>query len=217
MLSSGVRAVVGKMIGGHRGVNCRALKGGRWKDLDRERPVDKQVAPFNPPGCRLNSQDRQTCRLTPPHLPSGSRSRMIMAIPASTQRRMWRVVRCGTADADADARDDLRHPGRRVRRGRLRRRPTDSRPRRSNSSRRRSGRSSPSLACTVTARRSSRRSCGSTRARQRIEGGASGPALVPGNPDESLLIQAVRQTHEEIKMPPKEKLPDERSRPCQAG
>ncbi len=41
-----------------------------------------------------------------------------------------------------------------------------------------------------------------------LDGGASGPALVPGNPDESLLIQAIRQTHDEIKMPPKEKLPD---------
>jgi hypothetical protein len=41
-----------------------------------------------------------------------------------------------------------------------------------------------------------------------LEGGASGPALVPGNPDESLLIQAIRQTHDEIKMPPREKLPE---------
>jgi len=41
-----------------------------------------------------------------------------------------------------------------------------------------------------------------------LDGGASGPAMVPGNPDESLLIQAIRQTHDEIKMPPKEKLPD---------
>ena len=41
-----------------------------------------------------------------------------------------------------------------------------------------------------------------------LAGGASGPAVVPGNPDESLLIQAIRQTHEEIKMPPKGKLPE---------
>jgi hypothetical protein len=41
-----------------------------------------------------------------------------------------------------------------------------------------------------------------------IAGGATGPAVVPGNPDESLLIQAVRQTHDDIKMPPKEKLSD---------
>jgi hypothetical protein len=41
-----------------------------------------------------------------------------------------------------------------------------------------------------------------------LAGGASGPALVPGNPEESLLIQAIRQTHDEIKMPPKGKLPD---------
>jgi hypothetical protein len=42
-----------------------------------------------------------------------------------------------------------------------------------------------------------------------LAGGANGPALIPGNPDESLLIQAIRQTHEEIKMPPRGKLPDE--------
>jgi hypothetical protein len=39
-----------------------------------------------------------------------------------------------------------------------------------------------------------------------LKGGNSGAAIVPGNPDESLLIQAVRQTHPRIKMPPKGKL-----------
>jgi hypothetical protein len=38
------------------------------------------------------------------------------------------------------------------------------------------------------------------------KGGESGPALVPGNPDESLLIKAVRYQHE-LKMPPKDRLP----------
>ena len=41
-----------------------------------------------------------------------------------------------------------------------------------------------------------------------LEGGENGPAVVPGDPDKSLLVQAVRQTHEDIKMPPKGKLPD---------
>ena len=41
-----------------------------------------------------------------------------------------------------------------------------------------------------------------------LEGGENGPAVVPGDPDKSLLIQAVRQTHEDIKMPPKGKLPE---------
>ncbi len=41
-----------------------------------------------------------------------------------------------------------------------------------------------------------------------LEGGENGPAVAPGNPDASLLIQAVRKTHEDIKMPPKGKLPD---------
>ena len=39
------------------------------------------------------------------------------------------------------------------------------------------------------------------------KGGQSGPAVVPGKPEESLLVQAVRYDDELIKMPPKEKLP----------
>jgi mono/diheme cytochrome c family protein len=42
-----------------------------------------------------------------------------------------------------------------------------------------------------------------------LKGGDSGPAIVLGDPDNSLLIQAVRRTHERIKMPPPGKLPDE--------
>ena len=40
-----------------------------------------------------------------------------------------------------------------------------------------------------------------------IAGGESGPALIPGKPDESLIIQAVR--HEGTEMPPKKKLPEQ--------
>jgi hypothetical protein len=40
-------------------------------------------------------------------------------------------------------------------------------------------------------------------------GGDSGPAVVPGNPDESLLIRAIRYRDEELRMPPKTKLGDE--------
>src|SRR5438067_61152 len=39
------------------------------------------------------------------------------------------------------------------------------------------------------------------------KGSDSGPVVLPGNPDKSLLIQAVRQTGE-LKMPPKSKLTD---------
>ena len=39
-----------------------------------------------------------------------------------------------------------------------------------------------------------------------IQGGNSGPAVVPGEPDESLLIQAVRHADETPKMPPKKQL-----------
>ncbi len=41
-----------------------------------------------------------------------------------------------------------------------------------------------------------------------FKGGDSGPALVAGKPDDSLLVQAVAQTHAELKMPPSGKLPD---------
>lgn len=39
-----------------------------------------------------------------------------------------------------------------------------------------------------------------------LQGGDSGPALTPGDPDRSLLITAVRQTDKELRMPPKQKL-----------
>src|ERR1700724_2244247 len=39
-----------------------------------------------------------------------------------------------------------------------------------------------------------------------LKGGNSGPAIVPGDPAHSLLIQAVQYTHERFKMPPSGKL-----------
>jgi mono/diheme cytochrome c family protein len=42
-----------------------------------------------------------------------------------------------------------------------------------------------------------------------LKGGNSGPALIAGKPEESLLIQAVRHTHKRLKMPPQGKLNDE--------
>lgn len=39
-----------------------------------------------------------------------------------------------------------------------------------------------------------------------LSGGTSGPALVPGKPDESLLVRALRYTDDDLKMPPKESL-----------
>ena len=41
-----------------------------------------------------------------------------------------------------------------------------------------------------------------------LEGGASGPAIVPGDPDASLLIQAIRGEHERFQMPPDAPLED---------
>ncbi|HYZ87508.1 MAG TPA: DUF1549 domain-containing protein, partial [Bryobacteraceae bacterium] len=39
-----------------------------------------------------------------------------------------------------------------------------------------------------------------------LKGGGSGPAVVPGEPDKSLIIQAVAHTHDRLKMPPGGKL-----------
>src|SRR5262249_47048878 len=41
-----------------------------------------------------------------------------------------------------------------------------------------------------------------------LEGGDNGPAIVPGDPDKSRLIEAVRYTNNDWKMPKKGKLPD---------
>src|SRR5262245_28763869 len=41
-----------------------------------------------------------------------------------------------------------------------------------------------------------------------LKGGDSGPAIVPGEPDKSLLIKAIRYTDKDLKMPPdRKKLP----------
>src|SRR5262245_37065016 len=40
------------------------------------------------------------------------------------------------------------------------------------------------------------------------KGGTNGPAVVPGSPEKSLLLKAVRHADEALKMPPKEKLSD---------
>jgi hypothetical protein len=39
-----------------------------------------------------------------------------------------------------------------------------------------------------------------------LKGGASGPALVPGEPNDSLLLMAVKPGHDVLEMPPKDKL-----------
>ncbi|MFG0332623.1 MAG: DUF1549 domain-containing protein, partial [Maioricimonas sp. JB049] len=41
------------------------------------------------------------------------------------------------------------------------------------------------------------------------KGGDTGPALIPGKPDESLLIEAVRYRNRELQMPPQNRLSDE--------
>ena len=39
-----------------------------------------------------------------------------------------------------------------------------------------------------------------------LKGGDSGPAIVPGTPDASLLIKGIRYTDNELEMPPRQKL-----------
>ncbi len=41
-----------------------------------------------------------------------------------------------------------------------------------------------------------------------LKGGDSGPAIVPGHPQQSLLLKAISYTDDELRMPPKGKLPD---------
>jgi hypothetical protein len=42
-----------------------------------------------------------------------------------------------------------------------------------------------------------------------MQGGQDGPVVIAGDPDKSLLIQAVRKTHPRIKMPPQGKLSEQ--------
>src|SRR5580698_7279756 len=42
-----------------------------------------------------------------------------------------------------------------------------------------------------------------------LKGGETGPAIVPGNPDASLLIKAIRYTDPDLQMPKDKKLPDD--------
>jgi hypothetical protein len=42
-----------------------------------------------------------------------------------------------------------------------------------------------------------------------IQGGGRGPAVVPGHPEKSLLLQAINHTHNKVKMPPNKHLADE--------
>ena len=42
-----------------------------------------------------------------------------------------------------------------------------------------------------------------------LQGGDSGPSLVPGDPDKSKLVQAIRYTHDDMKMPPSGKMKSE--------
>ncbi|HZL99711.1 MAG TPA: c-type cytochrome domain-containing protein, partial [Planctomycetota bacterium] len=42
-----------------------------------------------------------------------------------------------------------------------------------------------------------------------LRGGDHGPSVVPGDPEASLLVQAIRWEDEDLEMPPKDRLPPE--------
>lgn len=42
-----------------------------------------------------------------------------------------------------------------------------------------------------------------------LKGGNSGPALVPGQPEKSLIIKTLKYTDEDLQMPPEGKLPEQ--------
>ena len=107
--------------------------------------------------------------------PAGSPTRSFCARPRTIDAAM--VSRPSVACHAAGAR-----AGRRSRR-----------PRRSSSSRRRSGRSWPRTATRATARRSRARVCGSTHAAGLKAGADDGPVVVPGDPAKSRLIQSVKR------------------------
>ena len=51
-----------------------------------------------------------------------------------------------------------------------------------------------------------------------LRGGDSGPAIVPGQPDQSRLIRAIRHSDDELQMPPESKLIAAADRrPCAVG
>ena len=84
------------------------------------------------------------------------------------------------------------------------------------SSRPRSVPSWSSIAMPATRRRPRSSRAGSCWIRSKMrKGGQSGPAVVPGKPEESPLVQAVRYDDELPRMPPEEKTP--RPRHCRPG
>src|SRR5215831_16804693 len=52
-------------------------------------------------------------------------------------------------------------------------------------------------------------SAGAEKLKGNLKGGDLGPSVVPGDPERSLLIKAVRWTDDDLKMPPKKRLPAE--------
>ena len=62
------------------------------------------------------------------------------------------------------------------------------------------------------ARKRSKAACCWTAARRLLKGGDSGPVIVPGDPEASLLIKAVRYTDPDLQMPKDKKLPDDANR-----
>ena len=79
---------------------------------------------------------------------------------------------------------------------------------------RRSGPSSRTRASSVTAMRRTRSRAGSSWIRSKgcCRGGDTGPAIVPGKPEKSLLIKAVSYEDEDLQMPPNQRRLEEAHR-----
>lgn len=62
---------------------------------------------------------------------------------------------------------------------------------------------------TSTSEKKAKASLDLSKAAGLIQGGDSGPAIIPGDPSQSLLLKAIRQIDSELSMPPKKKLSEE--------
>ena len=162
-----------------------------------------------------------SCDLAPHE---GRRGHDRTACSAGSTRTATDSSRCRNT-ASPSPRDPAAQPPSRTLRRRSRRTRADdpprprSRPSRRSSSRRRSGPSWRRNAASAT--RAPPRSCGagsgSTAGRASASGGESGPAIVPGNPDESLLIQAIRYRDDELRCPPRRSSPTRSSPTSRPG
>ena len=81
-------------------------------------------------------------------------------------------------------------------------------PKRASSSNEKSARSFPKIVSSATARKNRRVNLRLDSLNALLEGGESGKVVVPGQPENSRLIKAVKYEDADLQMPPKKKLSD---------